>query len=182
MLDYVALKAELDAGHPDTGAYSANDQTARDELNAVNRPDTVTIEECINFLLMENVHQTDGTDTQDRAIWTRLKDVEALAVTPTGAVSNPWGSVEIGNITEIRQIKTAQLLDYFTIIASGDLPVDLSDTNFKSYVAGARQAGCMSTAQETALLALGNARQSRASELGFGPEVNIGDIQNARAL
>jgi hypothetical protein len=35
-IDYVALKAELDAGHPVTGAYDANDQLAADELNLAN--------------------------------------------------------------------------------------------------------------------------------------------------
>ena len=36
-MDYVALKAELDAGHPDTGAYNADAALAAGELNAVNR-------------------------------------------------------------------------------------------------------------------------------------------------
>ena len=36
-MDYPALKAELDAGHPDTGAYSVDNATAAAELNAVNR-------------------------------------------------------------------------------------------------------------------------------------------------
>ena len=36
-MDYQALKAELAAGHPGTGAYSANDETAAGELNVVNR-------------------------------------------------------------------------------------------------------------------------------------------------
>lgn len=36
-MDLVALKSELDAGHPGTGAYSANDSTAKDQLLAVNR-------------------------------------------------------------------------------------------------------------------------------------------------
>ena len=36
-MDYIALKAELDAGHPDTGAYNLDDATAAAELNAVNR-------------------------------------------------------------------------------------------------------------------------------------------------
>ncbi len=31
------LKAELIAGHPDTGAYSLDDATAADEINVVNR-------------------------------------------------------------------------------------------------------------------------------------------------
>lgn len=35
-IDYTALKAELDAGHPVTGAYDADDQTAADELNLAN--------------------------------------------------------------------------------------------------------------------------------------------------
>lgn len=37
MTDYVALKAELLAGHPDTGVYDADDQLAADQLNVVNR-------------------------------------------------------------------------------------------------------------------------------------------------
>ena len=36
-MDYIALKAELDAGHPDTGAYNVVNATAAAELNAVNR-------------------------------------------------------------------------------------------------------------------------------------------------
>ncbi|RLA03863.1 MAG: hypothetical protein DRQ47_04400, partial [Gammaproteobacteria bacterium] len=35
-IDYTALKAELDAGHPVTGAYNADDQAAADELNLEN--------------------------------------------------------------------------------------------------------------------------------------------------
>jgi len=35
-IDYTALKAELDAGHPVTGAYDADDQLAADELNLEN--------------------------------------------------------------------------------------------------------------------------------------------------
>jgi len=36
-MDYVALKAELVAGHPITGAYSDNDSVAADQLNVLNR-------------------------------------------------------------------------------------------------------------------------------------------------
>ena len=36
-MDYQALKTELDAGHPDTGAYDADSTIAAGELNAVNR-------------------------------------------------------------------------------------------------------------------------------------------------
>ncbi len=36
-VDIDKLKVELAAGHPDTGAYDADDSVAADELNAVNR-------------------------------------------------------------------------------------------------------------------------------------------------
>ena len=36
-MDLTALKTELDAGHPDTGAYNVDDALAAAELNAVNR-------------------------------------------------------------------------------------------------------------------------------------------------
>ena len=39
-MDLVALRAELDAGHPDTGAYDANNGIAADQLNVVNRTKT----------------------------------------------------------------------------------------------------------------------------------------------
>ena len=37
MTNYVALKSELDAGHPGTGIYDADNQLAADQLNVVNR-------------------------------------------------------------------------------------------------------------------------------------------------
>ena len=179
-MDIDVLKTELLAGHPDTGAYNADDALAAGELNAVNRAvATVAIETILKFLLLENTHKTDGTDTQDRAIWTRMKDVVALAETPSAAVANPWGSTAIGTVTEIRQIKTHQLLDFFTLSAQGNLPVDLTDSNFVEYLAGAESAGCMSAAQETALKALADNLQSRASELGLGL-VKAGHVQEAR--
>lgn len=36
-MDLVALKAEIVAGHPTTGAYSANDEIAASQINAPNR-------------------------------------------------------------------------------------------------------------------------------------------------
>ena len=181
-MDLAALAAELTGGHPDTGAYDADDATAAGELNAVNRPNDVTIADMIKFLLLDNTYkEDDGTDTQDRAILTRMRDVVAMSTTPTEATANPWGSTAIGTITEIQQIKTHQLVDYFTLYAQGDLPVDLSDSNFQVYVAGATGAGCMSSTQQTALLALGDDLQSRAHEIGLG-FVRVGYVAQARAL
>jgi len=36
-MDYVALKAELDAGHPDTGVYNVDDFLALAQINLANR-------------------------------------------------------------------------------------------------------------------------------------------------
>lgn len=181
MTDIVALKAEID-DDPLTRGYSImSDVEVAVDMNLVNRPDVVEVRLLLKFLLLDNVHQTDGSDTQDRAIWTRMQDVDALAVTPAAAVANPWGSTAIGNITEIQQIKATQLLEFFTLSAQGALPVDVTDSNFQVYLAGAQAAGCMSTTQETALLALSNNLQSRGSELGLG-EVKDFQVAAARAL
>ena len=36
-MNYTALKAEIDAGHPDTGAYDADSAIAAQQINAANR-------------------------------------------------------------------------------------------------------------------------------------------------
>jgi len=43
-IDYVALRAELDAGHPVSGVYNVDDQLAADQMNVV---DVVTDQEFI---------------------------------------------------------------------------------------------------------------------------------------
>ncbi len=52
-MDLVALKAELDAGHPVTGAYDVDDAVAADQLNVVNR--TVNIESVTGQQIFEAV-------------------------------------------------------------------------------------------------------------------------------
>ena len=180
-IDYTALNAELTAGHPDTGAYNVDDALAADELNAANRPNNaISMQTILKFLILDNTYKAnDGDDTQDRSLWQRIKEVVALAGTPTAGVANPWGSTTLGNVSEIQQIKTHQLYDFFSLSAQGNLPVDLSDSNFKVYLAGAQSAGCMSTTQETALLAL--EQKSRAQELGF-PTITESHVAHARTL
>lgn len=176
------LATELAAGHPDTGAYDADSVLAAAELNAVNRPaPNVTIEEIMKFMILDNTHLTDGDDTQARPLWVRMLEVVELPVaTPIVAIANPWGSTEIGNITEIQYVKTRALKEYFSLFAQGGLNVDLSDSNFKVYLTGAKAAGVMSDAQQTALENLGNNRQSRAQEIGH-PFVKPGNVTEARA-
>jgi len=174
------LKTEIDTDPLTRGYSGMTDIQVADDMNLVNRPDSIlAIEKIIKFLLLENTHKTDGTDTQDRSIWQRMKEVVALSTTPTAAGSNPWGSTAVGTITEIQQIKTHQLLELFTLSAQGNLNVDISDSKFKVYLAGTQAAGCMSTAQETAFLALEDNLQSRGNELSLG-NIRQGDVIEAR--
>lgn len=52
-MDFAAVAAELATGHPDTGAYDADDAVAAGELNAVNR--TVSVESVTGQQLFEAV-------------------------------------------------------------------------------------------------------------------------------
>ena len=183
------LNEELTNDPLGRGYAGMDDQQATDDLNTFYRS-TAAIDsgEVLNFLLMQNTYQTDGQDTQDRAIWQRMLEVRALAQNaavpgvPDSAVANPWGSNSIGNITEIRQIKTHQLVTYFTFVIQGDLDVQLEDSNFQNYLSGAQQAGCMSVDQMNALLGLGQNKQSRGQELDVGYPVLVGWVTSARAL
>lgn len=179
-IDYAQLKIDDAAGHPDTGAFNVDSALAAAEWNVKNRTNNaLSIQLVLKFLVLDNTHKAaDGSDTQDRSIWQRMKEVVALADTPNAAVANPWGSTSLGNLTEIQQIKTHQLYEIFVLSAQGNLSVDLTDSNFQVYLAGAQSAGCMSEAQETALLAL--SQQSYAEEKGY-PVLTSSHIGNARA-
>jgi hypothetical protein len=56
-MNYSELKAELDAGHPVTGAYNADDALAADELNAENR--TITVESVSGSAILNATNDTE---------------------------------------------------------------------------------------------------------------------------
>ncbi len=72
-IDIDALKTELDSGHPDTGAYNADDALAAVELNTVNRTlnkTSMTSSEVYNAI---DVTQWNGlTDPQQQEVWNIL--------------------------------------------------------------------------------------------------------------
>ncbi len=172
------LSDELAAGHPDTGAYDADDAIAAAQLNALNRDGDTTIDTLFQFLLLDNTYKTDaGDDTQDRSLWLRIKDVASITPWNTGTQPDPWGGG--GTITEIQGIKCRQLYEFFTLALQGSLPLSLAETNFGVYLAGARACGCMSTDHETALKALSQNRRSRGEERGLGV-VKPGHVEEAR--
>jgi len=180
-MDIPILKNEIDTDPLVRGYTGMTDAEVVTDMNLTNRAAAdVGITDVMDFLLMNNTYKTDdGDDTQARSLWQRMKEIDAMTTTPTVAVANPWSSTSLGNITEIQQIKTKQLVSYITLSAQGNLRIALADTNFQGYLAGAQGAGCMSTAQETALLGLADNLQSRGEELSIG-RVREGHVQKAR--
>ena len=67
-IDYTVLKAELDAGHPVTGAYNADDQLAANELNELN----IEVNKVTTSAEAQNA--TDATEfnalpEEDKSLW-----------------------------------------------------------------------------------------------------------------
>lgn len=84
MTDLVALRAELDAGHPDTGAYNVDNALALSELHAINRPAESGVQEMTRYLATNKSRTNEGEDTTSTALLGRLQRV-ASAV--------PWTDV-----------------------------------------------------------------------------------------
>lgn len=105
-MDYQLLKTELDAGHPVTGAYNADDTLAAGELNAVNRTTNkavVTGDELFTA--------TDGTEfaaltDHKRELWVGFcsKDVDPFASANIAFVQ--WifgaGSTTVSTLATVR--------------------------------------------------------------------------------
>lgn len=76
-IDYVALKAELDAGHPVTGAYNADDQLAADELNLAN----IVVEREVTGLACQEATDSDefnGLSDGDHQLWATICGWESV--------------------------------------------------------------------------------------------------------
>ena len=85
-MDLAALKAELDAGHPDTGAYNVDDALAAGELNAVNRTkpkSSMSGSEIINAV--DTAEWGTRTADQQQVVWNvvHLGDVNPFGVEAT---------------------------------------------------------------------------------------------------
>jgi hypothetical protein len=82
-MDLAALKAELIAGHPDTGAYNVGDRTAAAELNVENRSrakNTLTGSEVLNAIDPPEFRAL--IETEQQTVWNILH---------LGTL-NPWGT------------------------------------------------------------------------------------------
>ena len=160
-MDIATVTTELLAGHPDTGAYDADDAVAADELNAVNRPGPIAINALTQYVVLE---------VKDDE--TLLGRVKAVAGSVAGDI--PYSVVLTrAHITACQSAVAALQPGATTTVASGDARL----TALISNIAGS---GAIDSAHAAAIQALGANSQSRASELGM-PRVRTAHVTKARA-
>ncbi len=139
MVDYTVLKTELDAGHPVTGAYNADDSLALAECNAVNV-------------------------TRDREFLPSATIFDAILDEKT-----EWDAIPADADRQwVRDILTINSEQGISTISGSPARTELIAT--------------LGTATKAAIALLIPETVSQMTVLGFGAEIILGDIQNARAL
>ena len=123
MTDLQALRAELDAGHPVTGAYSLDAATAADEINVVNRTTnrtSMSASEVLNAVVVSEYVAL--TDAHEAAFWNLMGigDLNPFGVESTLLIS--WfgaGSETITALAALRKtdVSRAQELGFGIIYA-----------------------------------------------------------------
>jgi len=152
MISTTALAAELVSGHPVTGPYSSNDQTAAAELNA------------------KNIDQIDPLPSGDVLQWAAQAspaDTPRLLKIQTAADSSPSDDIKA----------IAQAADI--MIQRPDTRLDLTDPEIAAMISALEAGSVLSTADVTALTTLATVEISRAAELGW-PTVTEPDVRWAR--
>lgn len=105
--DIAALKVELLAGHPDTGAYSSDDVVATAQLNAVNRTtDKASMSASDVYNAIDETEWLDlSTDAKRQEIW----DILHLGtVNPFGLEAARFMQIFGGASTTIISLKAAR--------------------------------------------------------------------------
>jgi len=171
-IDYLVLKAELTAGHPDTGAYNIDDGLAADELNAVNRPSPAPLLDVLQYIVERNHRTQQGTDTTFTTILGRLEHAARSSVG-----DDPFGR-GVGN--ELTLIQLHACLFFASLFASPQInDIDYGDTNLPT--GQVNGAGVWSSAHATDIEALSQNQQSRATEIGIDAVIE-NDVTRAREV
>ncbi len=166
-MDIAALATALAAGHPDTGAFDADAETATGQLNAVNRDAAAAAETIRNYFLLERKNAM--------ALMGRL---EIIADSAEDDV-DPLGDLVTMTNVHITAAKTMLRI----IDPGSEFSLDFNDSRFGSLLddlAGGSGAKAINPADKTAILAFSTNKQSRATEIGLGL-VRVGHVQIARA-
>lgn len=171
-MDLQALKTELLAGHPGTGAYNADNEIAANQINAVNRPGDGSVSAMLNYLLVNKSRTNAGTDTVNTSMLGRL-----ILASNAAVASDPFGSGT--SITLDMKCSALALLEVARNPKINALPYQAS--TLQVLLTDMVNAGVMKAADRTAIIALSNNLQSRGSELGLG-NVSPSNVADARRL
>ncbi len=172
-IDYAALQAELIAGHPVTGPYSADAVLAADEINALNITGPVDGVTILQYFIETQHRENTGTDTQNTNLYGRL---EMVAQAAEG--SNPLGVAPADSLT-VGQIAAAKTV--LRMLQGDTFPVNLSNTDVGGALTKCQGANVYSIEQKNAIVALSDGRQSRTQELELGvSRVTESHIRTAR--
>ena len=118
-IDYVALKADLDAGTPLTGDYNVDDQLAADELNIFNISGESEAVEVYRYITLTRNRSNVGADVILTQIYGRL---HACANGKAG--DDPYGSGTLLTIDMTHSAST--FLDALTLAVVVPEAVDLT--------------------------------------------------------
>lgn len=163
------LKDELLIDPLGIGYAAMSDDEAKDSLNAKTRPANGSVSEMLEYLATQKYRTNTGTDTVNTQILGRLKNVDRSAVG-----DDPFGS---GVLLTLQQIHACTA--FMTLICAPQQgAIDLEDANLP--FTQVKNAGVWAASDTTALKAISQNRQSRASELGLG-KVRLFQVTAARA-
>lgn len=174
-MSITTVAAMLVSGHPTTGAYSADNQTAADQMNAPNLPADGSVGEFVRYLAINRSRSNDGADTQVTAMLGRLLHVAESAVG-----SDPFGRIVFA--LSLEQKHAAMM--FAGMIGNPNLgALDFNDGEIDAAFSALGQAGgaeVWKNADIAALKALSNNLQSHATQQGVG-RVTARMVERARA-
>ena len=177
------IAAELTAGHPTQGAYSATDAIAAEQMNGTGaytawlRPADGGVDGMLNYCVKNRSRTNNGADTVPLPLVGRLQLVADAAL---GA--DPFGTTVAANEVT-REMKSWADTFLFLLQSPQLTTLDFIDTELDAgYTAlGPGAAVVWKTPDIDALKALSQNQQSRGAEIGVG-KVREGDVTAARAV
>lgn len=190
-MNYTALKTELTTGHPDQGAYNADNQLAADQLNAEGaytswaRPAPADFTGMHEYLVKNRSRTNDGGDTVSTSLLGRLKTIAESAV--GDSVFGRTGA----NDTVTNETKHAAQM-FMSLVANTSRPsIDLTITEIDAaFVAlgppGSGGIGVWKDPDITALKNLSQGQQSRAQEIStvidYNGRITSSHVAHARSI
>ena len=91
-MNIAALKAELTAGHPGTGAYNADSLISAQQINAVNRSVNKTAMTGDEIFANTDAAEFDGLSAAKQSLWVAFCGRDSI---------NPWGQANVDFVTWI---------------------------------------------------------------------------------